>query len=337
MSINVEQIILHQLQRKLTEDAETIELETKLRGQTLPETDLVQQLMLELHQHYQAKNKTYAVFHAESKFAQMLNRYLEKELDFLTFSQQAVQLLAQEISKYSFATGGTFIVSQYNFLATDYLFLGLIDSRTSLLVDEQLDVHGTQYLDLSKCDIIARINLTELSIDAQSNRYLTFLKGRIGRKVGDFFMDFLGAEEGLNPREQNQILVQAIQDYCHQDDVAPEQSKEVKQQVLAYCKARADEGEEIDVEALSAEMDQLNGQSFVEFAQSEAYELEDSIPPLPATLKKLEKFSGSGRGVTISFAAELLDARIIWDEANDTLLIKGLPANLKDQLQRNKY
>lgn len=337
MSINVEQIILHQLQRKLTQDAETMELETKLRGQTLPANELVQQLMLELHQHYQGKNKTYAVFNADSKFAQMLNRYLEKEWDFLTFSQQATQLLAQEISKYSFATGGTFIVSQYNFLATDYLLLGLIDSRTSLLVDEQLDVHGTQYLDLSKCDIIARINLTELNVDAQSNRYLTFLKGRIGRKVGDFFMDFLGAEEGLNPKVQNQILVQAVQDYCHQTEVEPEKAKEVKQQALAYCKARADEGEEIDVVALSAEMAPLNGRSFVEFAQAEAYELEENIPPLPATLKKLEKFAGSGRGVTLTFDAALLGERIVWDETQDTLLIKGLPANLRDQLQRNKY
>lgn len=337
MSINVEQIILHQLQRKIGADSETLELETKLRGQTLPDTELVQQLMLELHQHYQSKNKTYAVFTAESPFAQMLNRYLEKELDFLTFSQQAAQLLAQEISKYSFANGGTFIVSQYNFLATDYLFLGLIDSRASLLVDEQLEVHGTQYLDLSKCDIIARVNLTELTIDAQSNRYLTFLKGRIGRKVGDFFIDFLGAEEGLNPKVQNQILVQAVQDYCHQSDVEPAQAKEIKQQVLNYCKARADEGEEIDVVALSAEMDPLNGQSFVEFTQTEAYDLEETIPPLPATLKKLEKFSGSGRGVTLSFAAELLGQRVIWDEENDCLTIKGLPANLKDQLQRNKY
>ncbi|MFC0309172.1 nucleoid-associated protein YejK [Gallibacterium trehalosifermentans] len=337
MSINVEQIILHQLQRKLTEQTEVIELETKLRAQTLPETDLVQQLMLELHQHYQAKNKTYAVFHAESKFAQMLNRYLEQELDFLAFSQEAAQLLAQEISQYSFATGGTFIMSQYNFLATDYLFLGLVDNRTSLLVDEQLEVHDTEYLDLSKCDIIARINLTELKVDAQSNRYLTFLKGRIGRKVGDFFMDFLGAEEGLNPREQNQILVQAVQDYCRQDEVEPEQAKEVKQQILTYCKARVDEGEEINIKTLSAEIAPLNGQSFVEFTQSEDYALEETIPPLSATLKKLEKFSGSGRGVTISFMTDLLGERIIWDEANDTLLIKGLPANLKDQLQRNKY
>ena len=67
------------------------------------------------------------------------------------------------------------------------------------------------------------------------------------------------------------------------------------------------------------------------------YALEENIPPLTATLKKLEKFSGAGRGVTLTFNAELLGQRVIWDEANDTLTIKGVPANLKDQLQRNKY
>lgn len=337
MSINVEQIILHQLFRKPTAESEAIEIDTRLRQQPLPDNELVRQLMLELHQHYQSKNKTYAVFTDASSFAQLLNRYLENDIDFLTFSQQAAQQLAQEISKYTFATGGNFVISQYNFLATEYLFLGLVDSRSSLLVDDELNVHDTQYLDLSKCDIIARVNLTELKMDAQSNRYLTFLKGRVGRKVSDFFMDFLGAEEGLNPKVQNQLLVQAVQDYCHQEQIEPKLAQEVKQQALTYCKAQAQQGEDIDVTELSAEMEMLNGQSFAEFAQNEEYALEENIPPLTATLKKLEKFSGAGRGVTLTFNAELLGQRVIWDEANDTLTIKGVPANLKDQLQRNKY
>ena len=62
--------------------------------------------------------------------------------------------------------------------------------------------------------------------------------------------------------------------------------------------------------------------------------MEDSIPPLRAALKSLTKLSGSGKGITISFDAELLNQRIIWDEGTDTLTIKGLPPNLRDQLER---
>jgi len=68
--------------------------------------------------------------------------------------------------------------------------------------------------------------------------------------------------------------------------------------------------------------------------KSKTIGLEDSIPPIRTALKSLTKFSGSGKGVTISFDAELLNQRILWDEAADTLTIKGLPPNLRDQLQR---
>ena len=145
-----------------------------------------------------------------SIFAQDLNRLLENEINFLNFSQQSTKLLAQELGKYNFADSGTLILCQYNFLATDYLFIALLDSRISMLVDENLEIRRTEYLDITQFDIAARINLTDLQVNANSNRYLTFIKGRVGRKISDFFMDFLGAEEGLNPQVQNQCLLQRV-------------------------------------------------------------------------------------------------------------------------------
>ncbi|MDD7425026.1 MAG: nucleoid-associated protein, partial [[Actinobacillus] rossii] len=79
----------------------------------------------------------------------------------------------------------------------------------------------------------------------------------------------------------------------------------------------------------------LNERPFIEFANEQDYGLEESIPPVRSALKTLTKFSGSGKGITISFDAELINQRIIWDEVSDSLTIKGLPANLRDQLQRN--
>ena len=92
--------------------------------------------------------------------------------------------------------------------------------------------------------------------------------------------------------------------------------------------------EEIELTELSEALPTLNQQPFVTFTQEQNYGLEDSIPPVRTALKSLTKFSGSGKGVTISFDAELINQRIIWDEAADTLTIKELPPNLRDQLQR---
>lgn len=332
MSITVSKIVLHQLIKQ--EEGDTLSLVTQLRDQPLNINTEVEQMMLQLHQGYQNKTKSYGIFQQASHFAQQLNRFLEEEIDFVPFSQQAAQLLATELGKYNFATGGTFVLCHYNFLATDYLFIALLDSRISMLVDEHLEIHRTEYLDITQFDIAARINLTDLRINANSNRYLTFIKGRVGRKIGDFFMDFLGAEEGLNPQVQNQCLLQAVSDYCAQGELTQEQTQAVKKQAFEYCKGQINAGEEIEIAELSTALPTLNEQPFAEFTQQQDYGLEDSIPPLRAALKSLTKLSGSGKGITISFDAELLNQRIIWDEGKDTLTIKGLPPNLRDQLER---
>jgi nucleoid-associated protein NT05HA_1795 len=334
MSITVKQIILHQLVKSNEEAENSPQLTAVLREQLLAITPEVEQMMLQLHQGYQNKAKGYGIFQESSVFAQSLNRLLENETDFLPFSHESTHLLINELSKYNFADNGTLVLCQYNFLATDYLFIALLDSRISMLVNEQLEIQRTEYLNITQFDIAARINLTDLQLNANSNRYLTFIKGRVGRKIADFFMDFLGAEEGLNPQVQNQCLLQAVDDYCVQGELNREQTQAVKKQVFEYCKGQLNNREEIELAELSNELPTLNQQPFMAFTQEQNYGLEENIPPVRTALKSLTKFSGSGKGVTITFDAELIDQRIIWDEAADTLTIKGLPPNLRDQLQR---
>ncbi|WP_295663141.1 nucleoid-associated protein YejK [uncultured Haemophilus sp.] len=332
MSITVNQIVLHQLVKHA--ENETTSMESVLRDELLTITPEVEQMMLQLHQGYQNKGKAFGVFQENSIFAQDLNRLLENEINFLNFSQQSTKLLAQELGKYNFADSGTLILCQYNFLATDYLFIALLDSRISMLVDENLEIRRTEYLDITQFDIAARINLTDLQVNANSNRYLTFIKGRVGRKISDFFMDFLGAEEGLNPQVQNQCLLQAVSDYCEQGELNKEQTQAVKKQVFEYCKGQLASGDEIALTELSANLPTLNERPFVTFTEEQDYGLEETIPPVRSALKTLTKFSGSGKGVTLSFDAGLLNNRIEWDPLTDTLTIKGIPPNLKDQLQK---
>ena len=332
MSITVNQIVLHQLVKHA--ENETTTMESVLRDELLTITPEVEQMMLQLHQGYQNKGKAFGVFQENSIFAQDLNRLLENEINFLNFSQQSTKLLAQELGKYNFADSGTLILCQYNFLATDYLFIALLDSRISMLVDENLEIRLTEYLDITQFDIAARINLTDLQVNANSNRYLTFIKGRVGRKISDFFMDFLGAEEGLNPQVQNQCLLQAVSDYCEQGELNKEQTQAVKKQVFEYCKGQLANGDEIALTELSANLPTLNERPFVTFTEEQDYGLEETIPPVRSALKTLTKFSGSGKGVTLSFDADLLNNRIEWDPLTDTLTIKGIPPNLKDQLQK---
>ncbi|MDF4419901.1 nucleoid-associated protein, partial [Vibrio parahaemolyticus] len=43
---------------------------------------------------------------------------------------------------------------------------------------------------------------------------------------------------------------------------------------------------------------------------------------------------GNGGGVSLTFDAQLLNERIFYDPETDTLTMKGVPPNLRDQLAR---
>ena len=302
MSLEINQIALHQLIKR---DEQT--LEVVLRDSLLEPTPTVVEMMAELHRVYSAKNKAYGLFSEESELADSLRLQRQGEEDFLAFSRAATGRLRDELAKYNLS---------------------------SMRVNEQLDISSTHYLDINHADIVARIDLTEWETNPESTRYLTFLKGRVGRKVADFFMDFLGASEGLNAKAQNKGLLQAVDDFTAEAQLDKSERQTVRQQVYSYCNEQLQAGEEIELESLSKELAGVSEVSFQEFTAEKGYELEESFPADRSTLRQLTKFAGSGGGLTINFDAMLLGERIFWDPATDTLTIKGTPPNLRDQLQR---
>ncbi|EAM5269723.1 nucleoid-associated protein YejK [Salmonella enterica] len=303
MSLDINQIALHQLIKR---DEQNLEL--VLRDSLLEPTTTVVEMVAELHRVYSAKNKAYGLFNEESELAQALRLQRQGEEDFLAFSRAATGRLRDELAKYPFADGGIVLFCHYRYLAVEYLLVTVLNNLSSMRVNENLDINPTHYLDINHADIVARIDLTEWETNPQSTRYLTFLKGRVGRKVADFFMDFLGASEGLNAKAQNRGLLQAVDDFTAEAQLDKAERQNVRQQVYSYCNEQLQAGEEI--------------------------ELEESFPADRSTLRQLTKYAGSGGGLTINFDAMLLGERIFWDPATDTLTIKGTPPNLRDQLQR---
>lgn len=331
MALDIDQIVLHQLIKR---DEQTLDM--ILRDAPLTNNQAVGSMMEELHRVYSGKNKAFGLFNEASPFAQMLEHYLKGEQDFLTFTRGSTQRLRDELAKYPFAEGGVVVFSRYRYLATEYLLIAVLNSCDSMLVNEQLDVSITHYLDIDRADIVARIDLTEWQTNPESTRYLTFLKGRIGRKVSDFFMDFLSASAGLDTKAQNRGLLQAVDDYCAEAQLDKSERQSYRQQVYTYCNGQLQAGEEIAIPELAKELPPLGEKDFQTFTEDKGYDLEEHFPADRGTLRQLTKFSGSGGGLTIGFDAGLMGERIFWDPATDTLTIKGTPPNLRDQLQRRQ-
>ncbi|MFR3706874.1 MAG: nucleoid-associated protein YejK [Enterobacter hormaechei] len=264
MSLEINQIALHQLIKR---DEQT--LEVVLRDSLLEPTPTVVEMMAELHRVYSAKNKAYGLFSEESELADSLRLQRQGEEDFLAFSRAATGRLRDELAKYPFADGGIVLFCHYRYLAVEYLLVTVLNNLSSMRVNEQLDISSTHYLDINHADIVARIDLTEWETNPESTRYLTFLKGRVGRKVADFFMDFLGASEGLNAKAQNKGLLQAVDDFTAEAQLDKSERQTVRQQVTATVTSSYRPGK-IELESLSKELAGVSEVSFQEFTAEKA-------------------------------------------------------------------
>ncbi|WP_318495676.1 nucleoid-associated protein YejK [Photobacterium leiognathi] len=331
MSLTLSNVILHQLTKN-----DQDELEIHLRNQTLENDASTEDLVAELHRIYSSKGaKGFALFAQDSEFSHWLKQFRQGELDFLTFSDMSAKRLQTELAKYPFAEAGTIVMAEYQSLSTDYLFIGMLPTCHSMKVTEQLSISATDYLDIAKMDIVARIDLSSWETDPESKRYLTFIKGRVGRKIADFFLDFMQADVGLDVKEQNQVLMQAVEDFCADSRLDKEEKQQYRKQVYDYCNSQLQAGDEVTVKELAGELPTSDdGANFYEFTSKQGYELEESFPVDRTAMRKLTKFVGSGGGMTLNFDSMLLGERIFYDAETDTLTIKGTPPNLKDQLLR---
>ena len=331
MSIQLTHLTLHQLIK-----SQESELRLQLRSEPLANDAQSEQLAQLLHQQFiQKPGKGYGLFQSDSAVDKALLAHRQGETSFHDFSCDCATRLHQELVKYPFADEGVLVVAIYQSLATDYLFIGLLPIQQSLKVTGSLDISATDYLELKNITIAACINLSDKAHNPDSDRYLTYIKGRVGRGVSDFFLDFLQAEVGLDVKAQNQVLMQAVEDFCADHQLDKQERHQYCQQVFDHCNAQLKSGDEVVIHELSNELPpSIDGQNFESFTQEQGYELDAQFPVERSALKQLTKFVGNGGGVSLTFDAQLLNERIFYDPETDTLTMKGTPPNLRDQLTR---
>ncbi|WP_414827536.1 nucleoid-associated protein YejK [Alteromonas sp. H39] len=279
-----------------------------------------------------------------SEFAQGLTTYWKQrnegegdlEATFHAFSLSAASRLVKALADTGTVETGFLIFCQYEYLATQYLMVALLNTRAHVEVNQELELSSREHLDLARMQLAVRIDLTQWSVQPEQQRYISFIKGRMGRKVSDFFMQFIGCEELVDVKQQNKQLISSVDAYLASESLDPQEQHQHREQVKNYFKEKIDSGESLSVKELSGRLpaDESTQSDFARFTESLETPLEKEIQPDPAALKQLAKFTGQGGGISVSFERKLMGERVFYDPATDTLTIRGIPPNLKDQLKR---
>lgn len=311
-----------------------------LRDRELGDSPAIDNLLGDLNENYNAKQgKAWGLFHDESGAYPLrgwLSAYLDGESDFTTFSQRAVEHLKNLMEQSNLSTGGHVLFAHYQQGMSDYLVIALLHHSEGVAVSEALEVTPAKHLDLNQLHLAARINISEWHNNQQSRQYISFIKGRNGKKVSDYFRDFIGCQEGVDAPNETRTLLKAFSDFVESEDLAEEQTWEKTSTLVDYATTQARLGEPIALEELSGLIDEDRPRAFYEHIRNKDYGLSAEIPPDKRTLNQFRRFTGRAEGLSISFEAHLLGSRIEYDEDRDTLIIRQLPSQLKDQLKRRK-
>jgi nucleoid-associated protein len=189
-------------------------------------------------------------------------------------------------------------------------------------------------LDLDHIRLAARINLSEWKNNPKSRQYISYLKGKQGRRLTEYFRDFIGAQEGVDGPSETRTLLKAFSDFVESEDLGEESAREKTHSLVSYSMAHAKLGESITLDELSEVLDDDQPTSFADFIRAKDYGLSDSIPPDKKTLNKFRRFTGRAEGLSISFEQHLLGSTVEFDAAGGTLTLRGLPTQLTEQLRR---
>lgn len=272
-----------------------------------------------------------------SQFHALLKDMATEPSSFVDFSVKSCELLKKSLVETGTVETGFVIFSHYEFLATQYLMIALINTKEHVEISSDLELSYSDHLDLAKMQLAVRIDLTQLDISPEQNRYISFIKGRMGRKVSDFFMRFVGCQELVDIKQQNKQLISSVDDYLSSSQLDAEEKQQSREIVADYYKEKLELGDDIELKELAKKLpSEGSGDDFYQFNQQNQVPLEDNFQADRTVLKNLAKFTGQGGGVSVSFDRKLYGERIVYHPETDTLVIKGIPPNLKDQLTKVK-
>ena len=122
----------------------------------------------------QKTGKGYAKLDEQKAFAGGLNLLYEKENDFITFTNNAMENFEDLIAGQALATGGYLLFYNFKIDTVRYFMIVMLKSREGYTFNEDLELMAADQLDLDKLHFAARVNVN-LWLEGESEKnYVSF-------------------------------------------------------------------------------------------------------------------------------------------------------------------
>lgn len=262
-----------------------------------------------------------------------LQAYLDGDDDFAGMAYKLAQRLAAELAT-KLSVDGYLVLAHQQQGDTQTLLLAFVHQREGIGINADHHAVPAAQLNTRQLTFAARLNITQWQGGDSLTQYLSFVKERGGNKLADALAQCLGVTEGADAPADTRTLLKAFSDYVEKEDLDDEASREKTDALVGYANEQLSRGEPMTLTELSGLVDEQQPKAFYEHIRNADYGLAPEIPPDKRTLNQFRRFTGRAGGVSVSFDSHLLGDSIEYDETADRLIIKQIPKQLKEQLQR---
>lgn len=329
----VSEFIAHQIDRHNGAEPASV----SFRDDLMTIDDHATQLLNELKQVFATRTaKRYGRFDPErgdNPFPGWLRDLLGQQLPFSSFSRKLTEHVVTLLDAVDVPFAGHLLCWRDDSADAQWLYLVHLQHQTGLVINNRLEISETAYADLAHAGFSARINLTHWA-DALSDKYLTVSRNRGDRFLQDIFLQWLGFTDTVNVKADTSEFLNIVEAYAEQ--LPEEKSKEYKNRVVDFCMEQDKSGEPVVYKELSFYLDEAEPERFESFVREHQEQPREELIPDKTQLRKYVRFSGRSKDLSVQFAAELLGQQVEFDPVNETLLIRGLPKPLLQQLKRHR-
>ncbi|MFP8965789.1 nucleoid-associated protein [Pokkaliibacter sp. CJK22405] len=325
----VRHLTIHAFQK--TEDGETQLLP---RQDSLHPTPAIEHLISELNRQLLSKaGRHYGRFQKDSElypFSRLLREHKQGTMPFMKLSFEFLNLFKRELDNSDLSLSGYLLFAYYETPTSEHLLIALLQNADAMAVNDELELTQSRYLDLSKVQLAANVDLA--AWEENSERYVCFTQGKSQRRLADHFAHAVGCLPSIDREEQTEKLLEQVAHFSQQ--LPADQQLACRSAVYDYCVEQEKLAEPVRLEELAKVITPEAPDRFSDYAKAQPSPLPEEIIPQKQALRQLVRFNGRSSEVQISFAAGCLGKNIEYREDTDTLIIQGLPESLKHQLRR---
>ncbi|OUR70518.1 hypothetical protein A9Q77_07340, partial [Marinomonas sp. 42_23_T18] len=275
-----------------------------------------------------------------SKLPGLINQHFNESgfSDFVAFTKACAAEYVRHLETVEDVEGGLLWFHHYQVQDTSFLLIVLLKRKEGVVLNADLSLEQINQIEMDKLHMAMRINLTAWKAQDEA-RYIAFRFGRAPRHESDYFTAFIGCNEPAAAATETRKLVDLTSAFCQEMNVPQKAAVELKRVVADRCLEKVEDKEPIALKQIADEIESQfsaeQAKKFLDLASSESFNLEKEIFVEKAALKKLTRYSGSNKTITLSFDSDLLGESISFNEATQSLTFKDLPKSLLKQLQKD--